>query len=419
MAEQSGLVSLRPAELITLPANPAHTPVTQASAKQNARPLRVAIIADFLEEQWPSMDLVAETIVERLEAQHDDDIKPGLIRPSMPRRFSRLAPRSVRMRDADRLAARFIDYPAILGRIRDEFDLYHIIDHSYAHLVHYLRPDRTVVTCHDVDTFRCLFMPDIEHRSELFRAMTRRILRGLQLATRICCVSGATRDELLRFAIAPTDRITVIHNGVSPEFGLQTDAAAENEVTRMLGPISPAAIEFLHVGSSTSRKRIDVLLRTFAGVRKHWPGARLIRVGGFTRNQEALATHLHLRDAIAVLRALDRRILAAIYRRATLVLITSDAEGFGLPMIEALACGTPVLASSIPALREIGGTVAEYTPAGDVEGWVTKVNELLAERAADPARWLARQKAAPVRAREFSWDDSTAKLVQVYRAIML
>jgi glycosyltransferase involved in cell wall biosynthesis len=385
------------------------------------KPLRVAIIADFLAEQWPSMDLIAETIVERLSNRHGAEIRPVLVRPAMARRFSRFTfgPRPRRLENADRLVGRFLDYPAAVRRLRDEFDVFHVTDHSYAHLVHDLPAAHTLVTCHDLGAFRCVLTPKEEPRSWAFRAMARRILSGLKLAARICCVSDATREDLLRFAIVPADRVTVVRNGVRPEFKPEVVGSAELEAARMLGPMDHAISELLHVGSTAPRKRIDVLLRVFAGVRKQWPDAKLVRVGGeLAPDQAALAMRLGVHDAITTLPPLDRDVLAAVYRRAALLLITSDAEGFGLPVIEALACGAPVLASRIPALCEVGGTAAEYAPTGDVEAWVDKVNQMLAQRASDRARWAARQEAGLVRAREFSWDNAAAKLVDLYRAIM-
>ena len=74
-------------------------------------------------------------------------------------------------------------------------------------------------------------------------------------------------------------------------------------------------------------------------------------------------------DAIVVLPALDRSTLAAVYRRCALLLMPSEREGFGLPVLEALACGTPVVASDAPALREVGGYAAAYCPVDDLEAW--------------------------------------------------
>ena len=95
----------------------------------------------------------------------------------------------------------------------------------------------------------------------------------------------------------------------------------------------------------------------------------------------------------------------------------SDAEGFGLPILAALACRTPVLASAIPALREVGGDAAEYAPTGDVAAWTAAAGCLLLERQNDAISWTARGHRAGARAAQFSWDETAARTVVLYRAL--
>src|SRR6185503_14795214 len=107
-------------------------------------------------------DLVADMLMEHLRHQHAE-VEPTLIRPAMPRRVS-LLPGSVvgdRLPVVDRAIARQWDYARTLRRARG-FDVYHIVDHTYANLVHGLPAGRTVVTCHDVDAFRSVLEPDLE-----------------------------------------------------------------------------------------------------------------------------------------------------------------------------------------------------------------------------------------------------------------
>jgi hypothetical protein len=95
-----------------------------------------------------------------------------------------------------------------------------------------------------------------------------------------------------------------------------------------------------------------VLLELFSAARRKAPFLRLVRVGDtFTASQERLIARLKLSDHVTVLPFVERRVLAAIYRRAALLLQPSEREGFGLPVAEAQACGTAVVASDLPALR--------------------------------------------------------------------
>jgi glycosyltransferase involved in cell wall biosynthesis len=328
--------------------------------------------------------------------------------------------------NADRFLNRFWDYPRVARRIRNDFDLFHLVDHSYGQLLQQLPPERTVVTCHDLDTFQCLLNPEKEPRSVLFKAMMKRTLKGLRKAAFVTCDSVATRDELLAHKLISPDRLLIVPNGVhpscSPEANPAADAEAELLVSsqrseirgqRSLGP------ELLHVGSTIPRKRIDLLLRVFAAVRKQFPDARLIRVGGaFTGEQAALADELRLLNSIVVLPHIDRDVLAAVYRRAALVLLPSEREGFGLPVVEAMACGTPVLASDLPVLREVGGDAASYCAVGDVNSWSRTVGELLLERNEQSAKWAARRQCSLAQANRFSWSEYAHAMTGIYEEVL-
>jgi len=378
--------------------------------------LRLAIVADYAEEGWPSMDLVADMLVDHLRREHGTAVDATLIRPPMPRRLTRLPLVSRRLAVLDRATARQWDYPRQLKTAGAGFDVYHVVDHTYAHLVHGLPAGRTIVTCHDVDAFRSILQPEEERRSLPFRWMTKRILSGLRQAVHVPCDSEATRDALVELAGFPPDRLSVIANGADPGGSPDADPATDFEAGRILGPRQ--GVELLHVGSTIDRKRIDVLLEVFAAIRHMQPDARLVRVGGpFTGAQRALARDLGVADAIAVVPFVDRGTLSAIYRRAALTLLPSEREGFGLPLVESLACGTPMVASDIPVLRELGRDAVTYAALGDVTAWRDAIIALLAERAHDADRWRARRARGIARAADFSWSHYAARLVELYRAI--
>jgi glycosyltransferase involved in cell wall biosynthesis len=382
-------------------------------------PLRVAIIADLLEEHWPSMDLVADMLVEHLRSDYRGQIEATLIRPTLRKRASRL-PGAGTLAPAltiDRFVNRLWDYPRVTRAASGGFDLFHVVDHSYAQLVRTLPADRTLVTCHDLDTFRSVLEPALEPRSALFRAMTRRILAGVCAAGHVACDTEATRDALVARAGVDPARTSVVLNGPHPSCSPLAEPSADVEAARLLGG-ARRTTDLLHVSSTIARKRIDVLLRIVASVRKQRPDVRLVRVGGpFTADQRRLARELDIEDAIVVLPFLDRSTLAAVYRRSALVLLPSEREGFGLPVLEALACGTPIVASDIDALREVGGAAVEYCAPEDIEAWTRAVARLLAERCMNPAGWRARRSAGIERAATFSWSHYTAEVVALYHRL--
>jgi glycosyltransferase involved in cell wall biosynthesis len=285
---------------------------------------------------------------------------------------------------------------------------------------------RTVVTCHDLDTFRCVLEPAREPRPRWFRAMTWRILNGLRRAAAIMCDSEATRAGLVAQRLVPAKRVHVVYLGVNPECTSEPNAEADTEASRLLGPADPdAGPDLLHVGSNIARKRIDVLLDVFAAVRGELPGARLIKVGGaLPPDLERQAQRLGVSDAIVTLpffspcSSRDRAALAAVYRRAALVLQPSEAEGFGLPVAEALACGVPVLASDIAVLREVGSAAAAYCPVGDIPAWTAAALTLLDDRKRSADAWQTRRAAGLARARLFSWANHADRLAAIYRAVL-
>jgi glycosyltransferase involved in cell wall biosynthesis len=356
--------------------------------------LHLAVVSDFPEEGWHSMDLCAAMLLAHLGPA----FQPSLICPRFRRRWQHL-PLIGRTRlafNADRLCNRFADYPRAIRRDRAAFPLFHIVDHSYAHLVHQLPSERTGVYCHDLDTFRCLLEPLQEPRPFWFRALTRHILRGFQKAAVVFFNSRETARQIKHYGLTDPDRLVHAPLGAAPEFTPERSAADDRSLATL--PDEPF---LLHVGSCIPRKRIDVLLDVFAAVRRQNPDLRLVQCGGrWTGAQQQQLDSLGIRDAVTQIHRLDRPALAALYRRAAIVLQPSEAEGFGLPVLEALACGAVVAASDIAPLHEAGGDGAVYCPVADVPVWADTVSRLLRGPALAPA--LATRLA---QARRFSWEE--------------
>src|SRR5262252_4018693 len=235
-----------------------HSLATRHEPTAAAR-LRVAIVADLLEERWPSMDLVADMLVTHLGAGVSADIKAAALRPPIVRRLTRLPGLGVGSKSdtADRVVNRFWDYPRWLLRLRDSYDVFHIVDHTYAHLVHVLPEARTIVTCHDTDAFLSLVEPE-RNDSDLPKMFARRIESGLQKTARVVCPSMATCDELLRYGILPPERMSVVYNGVHPDYSPRPNEAADRSIEEIIQRADTVGgqrtdtrpIDLLHVGST-------------------------------------------------------------------------------------------------------------------------------------------------------------------------
>ncbi len=178
-------------------------------------PLRVAVVADYREEGWHSMDLVAEMLGRWIPGAGGGDVRAEVLRPPFHRRLSwnGNAP-SVR----DRVINRYWDYPRWLRCQVARFDVFHVADHSYAHLVHVLPAQRTVVSCHDVDAFLPFASGEDRRKSQLPIFLSRRSFTGLQRAAAILCISESTRSALNTLPGIDAARSRVVPLGVDSSF---------------------------------------------------------------------------------------------------------------------------------------------------------------------------------------------------------
>jgi glycosyltransferase involved in cell wall biosynthesis len=315
--------------------------------------------------------------------------------------------------NADRVLNRFVHFPWYAGRAVRRFELFHVVDHSYGQLVHALPPGRTGVYCHDLDTFRCLLDRTAEPRPRWFRTLARRILTGLRKAAVVFHSTAAVGEEIRRAGLIDPDRLVLAPYGLSPVF---TPGTAQPAVELPWLAEVDGRPWVLHVGSCIPRKRTDVLLDVVAAVRETVPDLRLVKVGGeWTADHRERVARLGLAGAITHVSRLTPNCveLVEVYRRARVVVIPSEAEGFGLPVIEALACGAAVVASDIPSLREAGGPAATYAPVGDVGAWAEAVAKMLTDPASAPSRasrlaWAGR----------FSWAAHAETIARAYHRLL-
>jgi glycosyltransferase involved in cell wall biosynthesis len=374
------------------------------------RRISLAVIHDMPEEGWSSMDQMGELISTRVP-MHSSQIRTTAIRHHLVRLASRMPLGNRRQQAwfADRVLNRMVLYPRRIRReVSGRYNLYHVVDHSYAQLVHELPAESTVVTCHDVDTFRCLASPGEEIRSRPFRVMTHRILSGLRRAACVICGSQATRDDLVRFRLVPEERLRVVPNGIDPDFLPDPSALACEWAARHLTQGADPALDLLHVGNDVPRKRLDRLLRIVDAVRASGMNVRLVRVGSpLARTHKRLAAHLNV--PVVELPYLDRDVLRAVYARCAVVLMPSDREGFGLPVIEAFAAGRPAVISDIPSLREVSGGLARWVAPDDIRGWVDAITNALKPQDVAVGEYARRAHAATL-----TWDTHAQGLLPIY-----
>jgi glycosyltransferase involved in cell wall biosynthesis len=352
------------------------------------------------------MDYVGEMLVETLRREHSTQVDVTSIQPSTHRLLGRLpAPARWLGGTLDRLAARCIVYPTAMVRLRDQFDVFHIVDHSYAHAAHTLPRDRTGIYCHDLDAVRPLLKGSRSgpHRKLLARS----ILHALEHSAVVFYSTQQVRRQMADYGLLDERRLVYAPYGVAPEFTPSGPLDAEME--RLL----PHGRFLLNVGSASPRKRPELLLRAFAAVRATAPDVFLVQQGGgFSQTFDPLLADLVSRGAIVQFPRLSRAALAHLYRRASLVVLTSEREGFGLPLIEALACSTSVLASDIPAFREVGEAAASYCNSTESRDWADAILALIRTERTGPTRDVRLAQAG-----RFSWSRHARTILDAYRAL--
>lgn len=276
--------------------------------------------------------------------------------------------------------------------------LYHGMD---GFLPYALRPpDRCVATVHDLGW---------QVHPELYKPRVRMMYQALfpwvvRRANRFIAVSGYTADDLVRLAGVPRSKIEVIHLGLDPRFLVPT--APQN--------LPDAPPYLLAVGGVSPRKNTRRLIQAFTQWRargRHRSEYRLL-ITGTSLDPEFAGGGAALPDHVSLLGYVDQTALPGLYAGAAAFLYPGIYEGFGLPIIEAMASGTPVVTSTTGAAPEIAGRAAVLVDPFDVAAIAEGIERATAPHEADQLRALGRERAT-----QFDWDAAAAATEAVYRQL--
>ena len=265
----------------------------------------------------------------------------------------------------------------------------------------------SVATIHDAVPFR---YPDSNAKR---RAHAQKpFLESARRAARIVAVSEFGREELHEVFGIPRDRITVIYHGVEPSFAP--------------GPARPLPAGLfeqryiLFVGDAIGEPRKNFAL-LYEAYRRAWPHRAtsgiassipaLVVAGAQAPAWEGVVHAGNLGDDLAARNADEG--LRALYRGALVLALASYHETFGMPILEAMACGTPVIASQASSLTEIAGDAALYAPPGDADAWAGALRRVTEDYALRDRLRVAGLH----RATHFDWDESAAKHLALFRDV--
>jgi alpha-1,3-rhamnosyl/mannosyltransferase len=241
---------------------------------------------------------------------------------------------------------------------------------------------RSVLTVHDLSFAR---EPDLMPRKDrlVFRTV---VPRSARRADRLIAVSERTKEDLTDLYGIPEQKITVIPHGVDPMFQ-PGERLGEGGYLLVVGAIQRR---------KDPRAAVDAANEL---------GMPVVLVG--PEREPSLARQL--RELGAELRGyVDHKELASLYRNASALVVPSRYEGFGLPVLEAMASGTPVVAAPDPALVEVAGDAAVFADQGDLSGAIL--------HALDRRREL--REAGLLRVRRFSWAEAARRTIEVYRSLL-
>lgn len=283
-------------------------------------------------------------------------------------------------------------------------DINHILDHSYGHLAQFIPKEKTITTCHDLIPFI-----DKKVTSNIGRNLFKWYISGMLRSKKIITVSENTKKDILSRYNYPKENIVVVPNGVSEKFKKISDKKKEKKKEEW-GFKNKRII--LSIGIA-EYKNINGTIEAFNEISKKEKESHLIKVGKFTFEQEKKIVNYNLKNKVSVYEFLDEKKLVELYSIADLLIFPSFYEGFGLPVIEAMASGCPVVTSTRGSLPEISNKCALLAnPYNQKE-----LNQASFRAYTDDSLRKEMIKKGIKRAKNFSWKKTAKSTISVYESI--
>lgn len=319
----------------------------------------------------------------------------------------------------------FAKWPGVLGsktinwirwgrkiRPTDDIDLYHCTNQSLAFLAKRLRP--SVVTVHDIIEL-------LEPQTGMGSFLHQYLYSGISKSTQIIAVSEYTKKTIIDHYGIRSSRISVIPNGVGKEFHPINDlenTVGYQEIRREL-KLSDKHPLILYVGSDHPRKNLTGALEVFSHILKRRPDAIFLKVGsaGIASGRKVTfdtIDQLKLREHVRFVSDVSNEKLNLLYNISDVLLYPTRFEGFGLPPLQAMAAGLPVVTSNVTSLPEVVGDAALTSDPDDTESLMHQVQRITEDRTS-AAEYRRRGIA---RAQLFTWKKSADQVIDVYRKVI-
>lgn len=292
-------------------------------------------------------------------------------------------------------------------------DLVHVCDHSNAVYIP-RNPDRPyVVSCHDLLAVRGALGEDTDcPASPVGRYLQRAILSGLRRAHAVACVSRATLSDAQRLlGMDFAGLLALIPNALNYPYHRLDEQEARRRVAAC--GLAAGCSYILHVGNDHPRKNRALVLEAFARVCTAWPG-KLVLAGEPMREQlRSRARDLGVAERVVEVVKPGNELLEALYNAAHALVFPSRFEGFGWPIIEAQACGCPVICSDRAPLPEVAGKGAILCPAEDAAA----VGDAIVSLGRDPHRREDLRRLGADNAARYGLDAMVRQFLDVYERL--
>lgn len=281
--------------------------------------------------------------------------------------------------------------------------------HSPDFIPPFKRNYKSVITVHDLAFL--LYPQFMTKESARYYGQIDQAVRSTD---HIIAVSHATKQDLSKLLGVPDQKVTVIYEGINPQYGPLDKAEAAAMVQKQWN-LEPGFIFF--ISTIEPRKNVPTLLRAYRMLRDRYKSkARLVLAGkpGWLYEEVDSSVHqLNLEDDVIFLGRVSDEEVNYLYNAASMVVYPSFYEGFGLPPLEAMRCGTPVIASNIKVMLEVVGDAAILIDPHDDEALAVAMHRILSD---DHLRQDLISKGF-VRAQKFSWDQAARETMNVYRKV--
>jgi glycosyltransferase involved in cell wall biosynthesis len=367
--------------------------------------MNVLLVANYRPDGQQSMLRAADLIEREFRAV---GIQVRVIRPEPV--FGRLIPKWSRSAKWLGYLDKYLLFPFCLMWQARRFALVHIIDHSNAVYVFWLRSRKSVVTCNDLLAVRSALGEIPEHQTGFSgRCLQKWILAGLRKADRISCISDATKRDVRRLTGKSETEVSIIYLGLEPIFAAELERRLRlpeaEGVNHGPGRSDPY---ILHVGGDTWYKNRPGVLSIYDEIRK--------RLGHLAPDLVMVGSPLKPEiQGVRFLREVTDTKLLDLYRNSALLLFPSFYEGFGWPVVEAQACGCPTVVTRTAPLTEAAGNAAAWiADPRDIDQAADRVLEVLHE---DSGQREQRQRAGYASASRFSRQEMAAHYLELYASL--